>query len=132
MAKVRGPGFGGSGGGGGLHFRNPVDVFASNAARNDGVFRRRLGGWRAYAVRPGPIPRDCHRDIGTSPTAFQTYTGDDGAYDDTLWLDRADAIQGFPGNDGAVGAQARFSVFGYINVSTVRPRPRLPAGQLHP
>ena len=111
------PGGGIGGGGGGLHFRNPVDVFATNAARSTAFS---AGGTAAGDHVQFAADRSLAIVIGTllSPTSFQTYTGDAGTYDDTLWLERADAVQGLPGDDGAVGAQARFSVFGYINAST--------------
>ena len=110
------PGGGIGGGGGGLHFRNPVDVFATNAARSTAFS---AGGTAAGEHVQFAADRSLAIVIGTllSPTSFQTYTGDAGTYDDTLWLERADAVQGLPGDDGDVGSQARFSVFGYANAS---------------
>ena len=106
-------GFGGaSGGGGGLHFRRPADVFADAAARTLLFGTTDLTAYQDFAN-----DEFLAVIIGTLavPTDFQTYTGDAGdAYDDTLWVSRADAVQGFPGD---VGAQARFFVFGHINAS---------------
>ena len=103
----------GGGGGGGLHFRDPPDVFATNAARTTAFS---AGGSVAGEHVQFSADRGLAIVIGTLavPTAFQTYTGDDGVYVDASWLERTDAVRGQKGDEGE---QARFSVFGYINAS---------------
>ena len=80
------------GGGGGLHFRDPPDVFADAAARTAAFA---AGGTLAGQHTQFAADRSLAIVIGTlmAPTAFQTYTGASGAYDDTKWLDRTDAVQ---------------------------------------
>ena len=114
MAKVRGPGFGGSGGGGGLHFRNPPDEFANDAARSTYFTTTDADAYMEFVQ-----DRSLAIIHGTgSSQIFQTYSGDDSGYDDSDWLDRTDAVRGPRGLAGTDGSQARFSVFGYINAST--------------
>ena len=93
---------GGGGGGGGLHFRDPADVFANAAARTAAFGS---GGTLAGEHTQFAADRSLAIIIGTiaSPTAFQTYTGDGGTYDDSLWLDRTDAVQGRTGPGGSDG-----------------------------
>ena len=93
-------GSGGGGGGGGLHFRDPADVFADDTARSTyftttdttafGEFVRD----RTLAIVIGTI---------ANPTAIQTYLGDAGTYDDTMWVSRLDAVQGPAGRAGSDG-----------------------------
>ena len=92
----------GSGGGGGLHFRDPVDVFADAAARTAAFG---AGGTLEGEHVQFATDRALAIVIGTiaNPTAFQTYTGGLGAYDDTAWLNRTDAVQGRTGADGTDG-----------------------------
>ena len=98
---------GGTGGGGGLHFRDPVDVFADTAAR-DTAFESggSVEGEHVQFIQD----RSLAIVIGTlaNPTDFQTYTSDDAAYDDAAWVSRADAVQGFQGVQGVWD----FSVYG--------------------
>ena len=87
------------GGGGGLHFRDPPDVFADVAAR-DAAFA--AGGTLAGDHVLFAADRSLAIVIGTIalPTAFQSYTGDDGVYDATTWLNVTSAVQGRQGNQG--------------------------------
>ena len=96
------------GGGGGLHFRDPVDVFADLAARTAAFGP---GGSVEGEHTQFAADRSLAIVIGTlaNPTAFQTYTGSDGAYDDATWLNRTDAVQGRPGTDGDAGHSPVFS-----------------------
>ena len=105
--------------GGGLVFRNPADEFVgatlaacrtarstyftttSTTAFQDFIANRFL----AIVLNP----------TNSTDNVFETYTGSGSTYDDTMWVDRTGTAQGIPGD---VGAQARFSVFGYINTAT--------------
>ena len=94
-------GDGSGAGGGGLHFRSPLDVFADNSARSTYFTTTDATAFRQFVT-----DRSLAIIIGTqaNPTAFQTYTGAPGAaYDDSLWLNRIDAVQGLPGDDGDDG-----------------------------
>lgn len=92
---------GGGGDGGGLHFRRPADVFADAAARTlyfgttDSTAYLNFVNDEFLAVIIGTL---------AIPTDFQTYTGDDSAYDDSLWVSRTDAVQGGTGASGSMGA----------------------------
>ena len=103
---------GSGGGGGGLHYRRPVDFFADAAARSTYFTTTDATAFEAFVA-----DEFLAIVIGTLaiPTDFQTYGGAAGTYDDTLWVSRADAVQGFPGD---TGAQARFLVFAHINTAT--------------
>ena len=105
--------------GGGLVFRNPADEFVgatlaacrtarityftttSTTAFQDFIANRFL----AIVLNP----------TNSTDNVFETYTGSGSTYDDTMWVERTGTAQGIPGD---VGAQARFSVFGYINSAT--------------
>lgn len=92
---------GGSGSGGGLHLRNPADIFANAAARTTAFT---AGGTLAGEHVQFAADKSLVIIIGTlaAPT-FQSYTGSSGAYDDSLWLNRSDAVRGFKGDKGAQG-----------------------------
>ena len=115
---------GGTGGGGGLHFRDPVDVFAANSNRNtyftttDATAYLQFVSDRSLAIVIGTL---------ASPTDFQTYTGDASGYANSNWLSRVDAVQGFPGSDGNDGEQGRFYVIIHTN-SASQPTPSTPTG----
>ena len=88
------------GGGGGLHFRAPTDVFANTAAR-EAYFTATAtaNDYLQFVADPSLAVV-----IGTlAAGTFWSYTGGAGAYDDNLWLQRTDAVQGFPGTDGISG-----------------------------
>ena len=105
--------------GGGLVFRNPIDEFTganlaacrtarstyftttSTTAFQDFIANRFLG----IVLNP----------TNSTDNVFETYVGSGSTYDDTMWVAITGAIQGKP---GALGPQARFSVFGYINATT--------------
>lgn len=90
----------GSGGGGGLHFRDPVDVFANAAARSAAFT---AGGTLADDLAQFIDDRGLAIVIGTimAPTDFQTYTGSAGTYDDNAWMSRRDAVRSItPGPQG--------------------------------
>ena len=90
----------GVGGGGGLHFRAPVDVFANTTERADYFTATATANDYLQFVSD----RSLAIVIGTlAAGTFWSYTGGAGAYDDSLWLQRTDAVQGFPGNDGDDG-----------------------------
>ena len=110
----------GEGGGGGLHFRNPVDVFADATARATAFGS---GGSLEGEHTQFASDRSLAIVIGTlaNPTNFQTYTGGSGAYDDTAWLNRTDAVQGRPGaagRDGAAGGGAWSSLGEYAHTAS--------------
>ena len=110
---------GGRGGGGGLHFRDPPDVFANVAARstyfttapNDDAYLEFVSD-RSLAIIIGTI---------ANPTDFQTYTGDSGAYDANAWVSRVDAVQ------GRMGFQGQYRVLVYTTSAGV-PTPAAPTG----
>ena len=111
----RGPGAPGGGGGGGLHFRDPVDEFANVAAR---LAAFESGGSLDGEYTDFVSDRFLAIVIGTiaNPTSFQTYVGDDSGYDDSLWVNRADAVL-LKGDKGDAGEQARFLLYAYINAA---------------
>ena len=79
-------------GGGGLHFRDPVDVFATEAARNTAF---ESGGTLEGEHVQFASDRSLAIVIGTlaNPTSFQSYTGDaGGAYEEDAWLARTDFV----------------------------------------
>ena len=114
IARIGGVG----GGGGGLHFRRPVDRFtganlaACRTARNTYFTTTATTAYLDFV-------RDEFLAIILDPTSgdevFETYTGDDQGYDATMWVDRTDAVQGLPGD---AGAQARMVLYAYINTAT--------------
>ena len=93
------------GGGGGLHFRRPPDVFADAAARTAAFS---AGGSVEGEHIQFAADRSLAIIIGTlANPAFQTYTGGSGAYDDTLWVSRTDAVQSVtPGPAGPAPSAA--------------------------
>ena len=109
LGGIRFPGAGG--GGGGLHFRDPVDVFATATLRSTYFTTTAATAYQQFAA-----DRSLAIVIGTiaNPTDFQTYTGSGTTYDDSDWLSRADAIQGFDGSDGTDGAVGDQGEQGFI------------------
>jgi len=91
----------GSGGGGGLHFREPPDVFATTTAR-DAYFTDATSG--AARLAAFIADRSLVIVIGTltSPTAYQTYTGGT-VYSGAAWANRVDAVRGPQGRMGPAG-----------------------------
>ena len=89
------------GSGGGLHFRRPVDIFATSTARSTYFTTTQSSAYLDFVS-----DEFLAIVIGTlaNPTDFQTYTGDDSGYDNSLWVNRIDAIQGFRGPTGSSGA----------------------------
>lgn len=118
MAILKAGGIG-IGGGGGLHFRDPPDVFANEAARTAAFS---AGGAVAGEHTQFAADRSLAIIIGTiaAPMMFMTYTGDAGAYDDGAWLDRTDAVQG---RRGAQGAQGVYRVAVFRNAAATPPAP---------
>ena len=104
----------GGGGGGGLHYRDPVDEFADATERSTYFTAMATNTEYEDFVRD----RSLAIVIGTiaAPTDFQTYTGEVGTYDDTLWASRRDAVQGQPGDRGA---QARFTISQWMLATTI-------------
>ena len=105
---------GGRGGeGGGLHFRDPVDEFATTAARNTAF---EIGGTLDGEYEEFVTDRFLAIVIGTiaNPTSFQTYVGDNSGYDDAQWVNRADAVL-LKGDIGDTGPQSRFVIIAYAN-----------------
>ena len=96
-------GFSSSSGGGGLHYRRPVDVFADATARSTYFTTTEATAYQDFvsdeflAIVIGTI---------AAPTDFQTYVGDVTAYDDTMWVSRTDAVRGFPGANSTVPGPA--------------------------
>ena len=116
---------GGGGGGGGLHFREPPDIFTGStlaiaqAARStyftttDTTAYLQFIADRSLAI----IIR-----VTGADDAFETYLGPiGGVYDDTMWEDRTDAVQ------GPQGFQGRFVISEHINASAT-PSPAIPTG----
>ena len=113
--------FGAAGsGGGGLHFRNPPDEFtganlaACRTARNtyfdttDATAYQEFADDRFLAIILNPT--------NSTDNVFETYTGPaTGGHDDSMWVDRTDAIVG---RAGARGPQARMVLYAYINTAT--------------
>ena len=131
----------GSGGGGGLHFRHPVDEFtgadlAACRTARDTYFSTTAPQAhlqfvvdRSLAVVLNPA--------NSVDNTFETYVGAaGGTYDATQWLDRTDAIQGNPGTpgtdgvDGVDGAQGRFYLFIHTN-NAAQPTPDAPTGGMY-
>ena len=80
----------GGGGGGGLHFRDPVDSFANDAARSTYFTTTAPTAYLQFVA-----DRSLAVIHGTGAAQqFQTYLGGVGAYDDTQWLNRIDAVRG--------------------------------------
>lgn len=106
-------GAGGTGtGGGGLHFRIPVDVFADAAARSNYFTTTEPAAYnlfvndRALTIVLGTI---------AMPT-FYTYVGGGAAYDDAMWMQRVDAVEGRPGEGGPQGV-GDYEI--YLNAATL-------------
>ena len=105
------PGIGRGGGGVSLTTRIPPDVFADAATRSTAFSS---GGMldgqhvdfaqnRSLAIIIGSL---------TNPTWY-TYTGDDGVYDDTAWLNQGNIAQGI------AGPQARFIISQWMLVTVI-------------
>ena len=85
-----------AGGGGGLHFRDPPDVFADEAARSTYFTTTDTTAYLDFVLN-----RSLSVIIGTLDNGtFWTYTGSTGVYDDSQWVERTDAVQGVPGAPG--------------------------------
>ena len=121
---------GGTGGGGGLHFRDPADIFSSTTlalARTARDTAFSTGGTLASVL--GEFQGDQSlaiiiRETTGNTQAFETYLPADvgDAYDATQWVERTDAVQG---DKGDVGPQARFTVSIFQNATTA---PTTPTG----
>ena len=104
--------FGSVGGGGsGLITRIPVDVFG-NATLRSAAFS--AGGMLAGQHEQFVANRSLAIIIGslTNPT-WETYTGETGTYDDTLWLNQGNIAQGIP------GPQARFLISQWMLAASI-------------
>lgn len=109
---IPGGGRGGGGGGGGLVLRKPPDEFtgatlAACRTARDTAFG--TGGSLAGALSEYQANQSLAiilNPTGDDNNVFQTYApGQDGqAYNSAQWVDRTDAIQGNPGQDGDDGA----------------------------
>ena len=102
----------GSGGGGGLHFRRPADSFNGADIAEARTARDTFFGAMANADALAEFQNDDFLAIvltvtGVADNVFETYTGSPGDnYDNTLWVERTDAIQGDRG-PGPTDAQIR-------------------------
>ena len=95
------------GGGGGLHFRVAVDRFtgadlaACRVARGTYFTTTSPAAFRRFAVdRSLAIILD---PASSTDNTFETYVGGATAYDDSMWVERTDAVEGNPGEDGSQG-----------------------------
>ena len=106
----------GSGGGGGLVFRDPPDEFtganlAACRTARDTYFATAAGLLVLPDYQGNPSLAIILNPTNSTDNVFETYTpGQTGmAYDNTQWVERTDAVQGNP------GPQERFLVYGYGN-----------------
>ena len=105
-------GGGRGGGGGGLHFRRPADSFSGADIAAARTARDTFFGAMANAAALAEFQNDDFLAIrltvtGVAGNVFETYTGSPGdAYDNALWVERTDAIQGDRGAAGAPGGGA--------------------------
>ena len=117
-------GDGGTGGGGGLHFRNPADEFVGASLAACRTSRDTYFGATANAAALREFQGDQSLAIILNPTSatdntFETYLPSTGTYDATQWRERTDAIE------GNIGAQGRFEIVIHINASSA---PATPTG----
>ena len=119
----------GGSGGGGLHFRRPVDSFDSTTlalarADRDTYFSNMANADALAAFQGDQSLAIIVFVTGATTRTFETYLpGTVGStYDATQWVERTDAVQGNMGNEGN---QARFAVSCYANGTAA---PTMPTG----